>query len=194
MSKRMDRLNGSLGSEQVTGRESRGGFWASLRSALGCRGGEKTSMETLEGRQLLSGITQSSDFAMMEWGGGTIEARRGSYLVEFDGYVGKQQAEMLAREVATRLGVDVVDTRAFGMGRFASLQVGGSINAFDALALVGQVPHFKRVEPAAERHAFLRAVRDAERGAADPGDRRRPGHVGRGHPGAERLGHLDRHA
>ncbi|MFZ4429116.1 MAG: S8 family serine peptidase [Phycisphaerales bacterium] len=147
MSKRMDRLNGSLGSEQVTGRESRGGFWASLRSALGCRGGEKTSMETLEGRQLLSGITQSSDFAMMEWGGGTIEARRGSYLVEFDGYVGKQQAEILAREVATRLGVDVVDTRAFGMGRFASLQVGGSINAFDALALVGQVPHFKRVEP-----------------------------------------------
>jgi subtilisin family serine protease/subtilisin-like proprotein convertase family protein len=147
MSKRMDRLSGSPKADQVAGREFRGGFWASLRSALGCRGGEKTSMETLEARQLLAGIAQSSEFAMLEWGGGTIEARRGSYLVEFDGYVGKQQAELLAREVATRLGADVVDARAFGLGRFASLQVSGAINAFDALALVGQVPHFKRVEP-----------------------------------------------
>ena len=147
MSKRMDRLSGSPKAEQGEARESRGGFWTSLRSALGSLRSEKTSMETLEGRQLLTGIAQSPEFAMTEWGGGTIEARRGSYLVEFDGYVGKQQAEMLAREVATRLGVDVVDTKAFGLGRFASLQVGGSINAFDALALVGQVPHLMRVEP-----------------------------------------------
>jgi subtilisin family serine protease/subtilisin-like proprotein convertase family protein len=128
MSKRMDRLSAS----------------PKLTTGLAAR----AAIEGLEARQMLTGTPGGADqFVLAQWGNGFIESRAGSYLVEFDGYVGKQQAELLAREVATRLGVPVESATAFGLGRYADLKVDGMINAFDAAALVGQIPHLKGVEP-----------------------------------------------
>ena len=128
MSKRMDRLSAS----------------PKLTTGLAAR----AAIEGLEARQMLTGTPGAADqFVLAQWGDGFVESRAGSYLVEFDGYVGKQQAELLAREVATRLGVTFESSTAFGLGRYADLKVDGMINAFDAAALVGKIPHLKGVEP-----------------------------------------------
>jgi subtilisin family serine protease/subtilisin-like proprotein convertase family protein len=146
MSQRMDRQNASpfvptpnRGARQpssLTGLE-RPSSYLTARDA----------MENLEARQLLSSEALPAGFANIQWGDGFIAAKTGSYLVEFDSYVGKEQAELLAREVATRLGVNPVSASAYGLGRYADLKVQGQISAFDVQALLGQIPHLKGVEP-----------------------------------------------
>ncbi len=86
-------------------------------------------------------------FERAEWGAGTLIVRSGSYLVEFDDYIGKQEAESLARLAGERLGVEVLSARAYGLGRYVDLKVNGRITLSNVQSIRGEIPRLKTVEP-----------------------------------------------
>ena len=77
-----------------------------------------TPLEALEQRALLTVGPLPADAAMLDWGGSHLVVRPGSYVLTFDSALGSQQAELLAREVATRLGVNGTDFQSVGRGHF----------------------------------------------------------------------------
>jgi subtilisin family serine protease/subtilisin-like proprotein convertase family protein len=173
MSKRMDRRSASPMSFQsgatpsatvaMAGQASFGGPTSSdplerpssrLAKWLGGMLGTTSAMESLESRQMLSGdpigpvlSNVPNGFEVVNWDGGQVVARTGSYLVEFDSYIGKAQAEALALQAAARLGVTAVSAQAYGLGRYAAITVQGNIDGAAAAALVGHMDHLVSIEP-----------------------------------------------
>ena len=145
MSQRMDRQNASplVSAMSIHARRAASLIGLEIPSE---QLASRQPFEGLEARQMLSADVPAG-YETIQWDGASIAARQGSYLVEFDSYVGKEQAELLAREVATRLGVTTVSARAYGLGRYADLKIEGQLSEFDAQALIGQIPHLKAVEP-----------------------------------------------
>ncbi|MBS0195675.1 MAG: S8 family serine peptidase [Planctomycetes bacterium] len=108
-------------------------------------------LESLESRQLLSAdlstATLPQGAVVEDWGGVQQVVKPGSYVLSFDDYLGTQQAELVAREVATRLGVSVTSAGGIGRGGFAWFEGQGRVTAEAANALIGVVPHLKSVSP-----------------------------------------------
>ena len=98
------------------------------------------SLETLEQRSLLSSPLPAGA-ALLNWGGNQLVVQPDSYVLTFDTYLGNQQAELLAREVATRLGVNGTDFRSIGRGGWASFDTADRIDPAAALALAQNLPH-----------------------------------------------------
>lgn len=157
---------------QSVGRQFMARGRVGLLRALGLEGAVEQSggmpLDSLESRQLLAvnlfsgGFLPASPsggnpapqvvvipqgFEETAWGETMLVVRSGSYLVEFDDYVGKQEAESLARLTAERLGVEVVSARAYGLGRYVDLKVNGRIELGAVKNVLGGVPHLKAVEP-----------------------------------------------
>jgi subtilisin-like proprotein convertase family protein len=128
-----------------------------LRRAMGLAATREGSCESLESRQLLDGGlggTLSGNglipdgFSNLSWGDGALVVRTGSFLVEFDDYVGKERAEAVARQVGAALGVEVVSTRAYGLGRYADLKVVGAVSRESVRSnVLGRIEGVKSVEP-----------------------------------------------
>lgn len=124
-------------------------LWDRLRGRIlttPTHGFRAEAVESLEPRQLLS-ADLGPQGAWVPWGEGQLAAKAGSYVVSFDQYMGTTQAELLAREVATRLGVTVTNAGGIGRGMFAWFEGSGEVTADEALALVSQLPHLRGVEP-----------------------------------------------
>ncbi len=84
------------------------------------------TLDRLEERMLLSAALSDlgAGGAWIRWGNAEIPVSAGSYIVTFDNYMGNAQADLLAREVATRLGVSATDFQAVGRGGQGQLRRG----------------------------------------------------------------------
>ncbi|MBL9002079.1 MAG: S8 family serine peptidase [Phycisphaerae bacterium] len=109
-------------------------------------GSSLPAIEQLEARQLLSADLGPGG-EWVQWGGGQVAAKAGSYVVTFDQYLGTQQADLMAREVATRLGISVTNSGGIGRGMFAWFEGAGAFTYEQAKAVVQQMPGLKGVEP-----------------------------------------------
>jgi subtilisin family serine protease/subtilisin-like proprotein convertase family protein len=103
-------------------------------------------VERLEPRQFLSGALPVG-VAYIPWGEGEVAALRGSYIMQFDEALGNPQAELLAREVATRLGVQAHDFRAVARGRYATFVTNDQILVERARAVVDDLPWLVSFHP-----------------------------------------------
>jgi subtilisin-like proprotein convertase family protein len=104
-------------------------------------------MEALEQRALLSSDPLPAGSALVSWGGSRVVAEPNSYVLTFDDYLGNQQAELMAREVATRLGVNGSSFQSIGRGGWASFSSTTPIDFTAALQLTHSMPHLVGVEP-----------------------------------------------
>ncbi|CAG1009129.1 Thermophilic serine proteinase [Phycisphaerales bacterium] len=105
------------------------------------------AMESLEPRQMLSGEQLPVGAVWLPWGEGQVAAMRGSYLMQFDDMHSTEQAELMAREVATRLGVRVSSVDSIARGRYATIQTTDQIRVDTVNRLVGELPWLKSFEP-----------------------------------------------
>ncbi len=103
-------------------------------------------LDRLEERTLLS-ADLGPGAAMMLWGRGEVPVIAGSYVVTFDNYLGNAQAELMAREVATRLGVNATDFQSLGRGGWATFKTNDFVNEDMARRAAAAVPGVKAVEP-----------------------------------------------
>lgn len=99
-----------------------------------------TDLESLEARALLSAEALPANGAWVRWGNADWAVKAGSYIVSFDDYKGAATAELLAREVATRLGVEATSVRAIGRGMWATFQT----NDFVSLEMASRLLHGMR--------------------------------------------------
>lgn len=88
--------------------------------------------EALEPRQLLSADLLPRNASWIPWGDGEVAAIRGSYIVQFEDAYTTEQAELLAREVATRLGVRADNFEVIARGRYATFTTTDQVLAADA--------------------------------------------------------------
>ncbi len=103
-------------------------------------------LDRLEERVLLSGDL-GPGVAMMLWGRGEVPVVAGSYIVTFDNYLGSAQAELMAREVATRLGVQATGFQSLGRGGWATFHTNDFVSEEMARRAAGAVSGVKAVEP-----------------------------------------------
>jgi subtilisin family serine protease/subtilisin-like proprotein convertase family protein len=137
------RTSGSArrGIHQPSGRRS---IRSRIASLLGASG---QNVEQLEPRAMLTAEALPQGAAWIDWNGGVVAAMRGSYIVTFEDYLGKDNAELLARDVAARLGVSAGDFRAIGRGAWATFQTGAEITAEQAASVAATLPGVKWIEP-----------------------------------------------
>ncbi|MBX3384433.1 MAG: S8 family serine peptidase [Phycisphaeraceae bacterium] len=105
-----------------------------------------TGFEGLEPRQLLSAELPIGG-SWIDWDGTQLAVKTGSYIVTYDDYVGGQQAELLAREVATRLGVTPTAAGSIGRGGFGWFEGVGEVSPEAVRAVVADMPMVRWVEP-----------------------------------------------
>lgn len=91
----------------------------SLRKLISRALGGSHHIEPLEPRTLLSASLDPAS-SLVDWGGTQMTVRNGSYVLTFDQAYGNERAELIAREAATRLGVQATDFKGIGRGRYAS--------------------------------------------------------------------------
>ncbi|GJQ28665.1 MAG: hypothetical protein HBSAPP03_05490 [Phycisphaerae bacterium] len=110
------------------------------------RGASAGVLEQCEPRQFLS-----ADLPMgavwLPWGSGQVAAMRGSYIMQFDDMNSSAQAELMAREVATRLGIQADDFQVIARGRYATFTTNDQILAPVVSNLVRDLPWLKTVGP-----------------------------------------------
>jgi len=102
--------------------------------------------ENLELRQMLSAELPAGG-EWVEWGTGRVAAVADQYLVTFDDYLGNSQAELRAREVATRLGVVAENVRSIGRGGWASFTTTGEVSKSAVERLSREMDGLAWVEP-----------------------------------------------
>lgn len=103
-------------------------------------------LDRLEDRTLLS-ADLGAGAAWMRWGNAEVPVAEGSFVVTFDDYVGNAQAELLAREVATRLGVSGSDFASVGRGGWATFKTNDFVSQEMAARIAGAVSGVKTIEP-----------------------------------------------
>lgn len=103
-------------------------------------------LETLESRQMLSADLPAGG-EWVQWGNGRVAAVADQYLVTFDDYLGNAQAEIRAREVATRLGVVAENVRSIGRGGWASFTTSGTVSRSAVEELSREMDGLRWVEP-----------------------------------------------
>jgi len=106
-----------------------------------------SGLERLEARELLAGDGLPTGGVWLPWGEGQVAAARGSYIMQFDGMYDTAQSELMAREVATRLGIRVTDVDVLARGRYATIQTNDQIRLDAVQALVARMPFLRSVEP-----------------------------------------------
>jgi len=115
--------------------------------ALGKRNNAASrAFENLEARQMLSAeLPAGSEW--VDWGSGRVAAVADQYLVTFDNYLGNAQAELRAREVATRLGVVAENVKSIGRGGWASFTTAGTVSKAAVERLSREMDGLAWVEP-----------------------------------------------
>ncbi len=103
-------------------------------------------LENLEPRQMLSADLPANG-AWTEWGAGRVVAVANQYLVTFDDYLGNAQAEVRAREVATRLGVIAENVQSIGRGGWATFTTAGTVSLDAVERLSREMDGLRWVEP-----------------------------------------------
>ncbi|MFZ4574874.1 MAG: S8 family peptidase, partial [Phycisphaerales bacterium] len=103
-------------------------------------------LESLEARQMLS-IELPEGASMVTWGGDQVASVTGSYILTYEGRLGSEQAELLAREAATRLGVQVESVRSLGRGGWAELKTTGVVTAEAASRVAREIGPIVGIEP-----------------------------------------------
>ncbi len=103
-------------------------------------------LEQLEQRAMMSAALPEGA-TVLDWGNGQVVAKQGSYVLTFDDAYGSQQAELLAREAATRLGLTATNIQSIGRGRYASFETAGRITLAQADALERSMPHLTSLDP-----------------------------------------------
>lgn len=104
------------------------------------------SLDRLEERTLLSADLGAGG-AWIRWGNSEVPAAAGSYIITFNDYVGNAQAELLAREVATRLGVTGTDFASLGRGGWATFKTNDFVSKEMANRIAGAIGGVKGIEP-----------------------------------------------
>ncbi|HYE63473.1 MAG TPA: sensory rhodopsin transducer [Phycisphaerales bacterium] len=104
------------------------------------------SLENLEPRTLLAADIPVGG-ALLDWGGNSLVVKPGSYVLTFDDYMGNQQAELLAREAATRLGISAERFRPIANGKYATLHTTDPLTREQAQWLAEVMPSLKAFEP-----------------------------------------------
>jgi subtilisin family serine protease/subtilisin-like proprotein convertase family protein len=104
-------------------------------------------LESLEPRTLLTADPLPAGAELIHWAGSQLVVEPDSYVLTFDSYLGSQQAQLMAREVATRLGVNATNFQSIGRGGWASFTTTDHIDAAAAIALAHNLPHLEAVEP-----------------------------------------------
>ncbi|MDX2131196.1 MAG: sensory rhodopsin transducer [Planctomycetota bacterium] len=135
-----------------SGQQNRGGASRSFQPGIG-------ALEALEARQLLS-ADLPRNAAWVPWGEGEVAAIRGSYILQFEEAQSTAQAELMAREVATRLGVRASDFEVIARGRYATFTTNDQIRAENAQRLVDELGFLRSFE--------LNRVQQALRTPNDP--------------------------
>lgn len=120
---------------------------AKLLNLAGSRPSMANAFEPLEPRQLLSATTLPEGISEVQWGGQTLPAVTGQYLITFDDYLGEDGADLKAREVAAELGVNATDFRAIGRGGWAAFKTNDQITIEQVRNLVTRIDGLKWVEP-----------------------------------------------
>ncbi len=109
------------------------------------RGSGEHQLEQLEHRTMLS--ASLGETALLNWGGNQITMVPGSYVLTFDQAYGNERAELLAREVATRLGIQASDFKAIGRGRYATFETPSIISKEQAEILSTAMGELLALEP-----------------------------------------------
>lgn len=81
---------------------------------------ESTMFESLEQRVLLS---TSTDFGMIDWAGGEIEARTGSWILTFERAMSEAENLRLVQETLSIIDVVPEEVESIGRGRYARVQL-----------------------------------------------------------------------
>ena len=102
-------------------------------------------LEQLEQRTMMSASLEAT--SLVNWGGTQMEARTGSYVLTFDQAYGNERAELLAREVATRLGVQATEFKSIGRGRYASFSTSAALTKQQADTLEFAMGELVALEP-----------------------------------------------
>ena len=110
-------------------------------------------MESLEARQLLSGVRTSQEAFV--WRGTQVEAVQNSWVLSFDTTQSAAQARARAAQVATALGVQVSAIETTPRGKFARLQTSGRINEQAADRALSQFGFLRGVQPETLRQIQL---------------------------------------
>jgi len=116
---------------------------SSLRSLIR-KGLEGQRLELLEQRTMMSAAPNGT---LITWGNDQILVNQGSYVLTFNDAYGSQQAEMLAREAATRLGINATDFKSIGRGRYASFETADPLTKAQAQMLQRSMPQLMSVDP-----------------------------------------------
>lgn len=104
------------------------------------------SLDRLEERTLLS-ADLGPNAAWIRWGTSEVPSEAGAFVITFDDYVGNAQAELLAREVATRLGVTGTDFASIGRGGWATFKTNGFVSKEMADRVASSVGGVSAIEP-----------------------------------------------
>lgn len=108
--------------------------------------GRAGQAEVLEQRQMLAAdLPQGAEWS--DWGNARIAHERGSYVVTFEDYMGRDNAQLFAQDVAAQLGLSVVSARGIGSGLFAEITFNRSITFAEAQSIQGRIPTVKAIEP-----------------------------------------------
>jgi len=103
-------------------------------------------LETLEERALLAADLPVGG-EWIDWGGRQVAVSAGSWIITFDERLTNQNAELMAREVATRLGVSATDFRSVARGSYATFHSNDRITAQQANLLAADLPMVQAIEP-----------------------------------------------
>ena len=113
---------------------------------MGRTTGADSGVETLEVRQMLSAALPA-DASYLDWGNSRVAAITGSYIVTFEEHLGNERAELVAREVATRLGVTVEGVSSIGRGGWAEIRTRGVVSKTVANRVVNDMSDVIGIEP-----------------------------------------------
>ena len=83
----------------------------------------------------------------IDWGAARVAHEQGAYVVTFNDYMGRDNAQLFAQDVAAQLGTSVVSARGIGLGLFAEIKFARNISFAEARALEGRIPTIKSIEP-----------------------------------------------
>lgn len=125
-----------------------------MGSALLSRDGDASNtFEALEARQLLSAqLPEGAEW--VAWGDSQVAALSGSYVLSFNQQLGKEGAEMLAREFATRLGVSPTKVQSIARGYNALIEFAEQL---DKAAFELAARHFSQISSFQPNQVFQSA-------------------------------------
>ena len=133
-------------------RKSTGSRFGNLFSRAGRASGaahavmQAAGLENLEQRVMMSADLPVGG-GWLDWGGSRVAVEQGAFIVSFDEALSRDNAELFAREVASRLGVTATSVESVGSGYWAAFRTNGQVNFNAAVALVRDMPLVKGIEP-----------------------------------------------